>query len=100
MRHVAPMFFAPNSLAGHSSWTESMLFESRRAGAPEQLIRNPSSYRFALRARRGGQRHWVARSPTAMVPGQASAIWRNYDAQAFNRRRCRFRRRIALGHDL
>jgi hypothetical protein len=41
---------APISLAGHTSRTESVLFYTRgEQERPEQLIREPGTYRFALR---------------------------------------------------
>ena len=58
--------FAPISLAGHSSRTESVLFYTRgEQERPEQLIREPGAYRFTLRLEEASQHRRVARSPMA-----------------------------------
>jgi hypothetical protein len=79
--------FAPISLAGHTSRTESVLFYTRgEQERPEQLIREPGTYQFALRLEE-------ARSDDGLFarvwPRRAAAVTferdlRNYDARAFN----------------
>jgi hypothetical protein len=79
--------FAPISLAGHSSRTESVLFYTRgEQERPEQLIREPGSYRFALRLEEAVStdglidRLWQRRAPIVTFERDL----RNYDARAFN----------------
>jgi hypothetical protein len=79
--------FAPISLAGHSSRTESVLFYTRgEQERPEQLIREPGTYRFALRLEEATSsngwldRLWRREPPTVAFERDL----RNYDARAFN----------------
>ena len=77
--------FAPISLAGHTSRTENVLFYTRgEQEKPEQLIREPGSYRFTLRldeAIEGGIFNWLwHRRPTAL---SFERELRFYDARAF-----------------
>jgi hypothetical protein len=79
--------FAPISLAGHTSRTESVLFYTRgEQERPEQLIREPGTYRFAFRVEEAISndgvldRVWPRRPPTATFERNL----RNYDARAFN----------------
>jgi hypothetical protein len=79
--------FAPISLAGHSSRTESVLFYTRgEQERPEQLIREPGTYRFTLRLEEAVStdgfidRLWQRRPPTVTFERDL----KNYDARAFN----------------
>ena len=79
--------FAPISLAGHTSRTESVLFYTRgEQERPEQLIRELGTYRFALRLEEAFSddgllaRFWQRRPPTVTFERDL----RTYDARAFN----------------
>jgi hypothetical protein len=79
--------FAPISLAGRASRTESVLFYTRgNQEKPEQLIREPGPYRFVLRLEEatsdGGflDRLWSRRAGVLAFERELTF----YDARAFN----------------
>ena len=79
--------FAPISLAGHSSRTESVLFYTRgEQERPEQLIGDLGTYRFASRIEEAisndglPDRLWPRRPPRVTFERDL----RSYDARAFN----------------
>ena len=92
-RSSADQPFAPISLAGQMSLTESVLFYTRGEQArPQQLIREHGTYRIALRVEEASSndglldRLWPRRPSTVTFERDL----RSYDARAFNPRRCRF----------
>ena len=79
--------FAPIALAGHSSRTESVLFYTRgEQEKPEQLIREPGPYRFALRLEEAVEPPGLFDWLWQRIPTQLSfeRELRSYDARAFN----------------
>jgi hypothetical protein len=80
--------FAPISLAGHSSRTESVLFYTRgKQEKPDQLIREPGPYQFTLRLEEAvgdqtGLLDWMwPRRPNVLTFERELLT---YDARAFN----------------
>jgi len=92
-RSSADQPFAPISLAGQMSLTESVLFYTRGEQArPQQLIRKLGTYRFALRVEEARSNDGLLDRPWPRRPATVSfeCDLRSYDARAFNSRRCRF----------
>jgi hypothetical protein len=79
--------FAPIALAGHTSRTESVLFYTRgEQERPEQLIREPGPYRFALRLEEAvdapGLLDRLRRRSPVELTFERELL--SYDARAFN----------------
>lgn len=79
--------FAPISLAGKASRTETVLFYTKSpAEKPEQLVTEPGTFRFKVLVEEAGAGGWppldamTARSPPEVT---FEAELRNYDARAF-----------------
>lgn len=87
-RSGAYQLFAPISLAGRSSRTESVLFYTRgKQETPAQLIREPGSYRFTLRLEEAvgdqpGILDWLRPRRANVLTFERELL--TYDARAFN----------------